>query len=58
MVLTLTFSSILFLKVATTLVDLLFIELMSHLTHVKQMYSQAIHLTHELILCIPDRVEP
>ena len=41
-----------FLKVATTLVDLLFIELMSHLSHVKQMYSQLIHLTHELILCI------
>ena len=30
--------------------DLLFIELMSHLSHVKQMYSQPIHLTHELIL--------
>ena len=41
-----------FFWVATTLVDLLFIELMSHLSHVKQMYSQSIHLTHELILCI------
>ena len=29
---------------------LLFVGLMSHLSHVKQMYSQ--HLTHELILCI------
>ena len=41
-----------FLKAATTLVDLLFIERMSHFSHVKQMYSQPIHLTHELILCI------
>ena len=32
--------------------DLLFIELMSHLSHVKEMYSQSIHLAHELILCI------
>ena len=32
-----------FLKVATTL--LLFIELMSHLSHVKLMYSQSMHLT-------------
>ena len=39
-----------FLKVATTLVDLLFIELTSHFSLVKQMYSQPIHLTHELIL--------
>ena len=31
-----------FFKVATTLVDLLFIELVSHLLHVKQMYS--VHL--------------
>ena len=37
---------------ATTLVDLLFIELMLHLSHVKQMYSQTIHLTHELKSCI------
>ena len=29
---------------ATTLVDLLFIELKLHLSHVKQMYSQTIHL--------------
>ena len=41
-----------FLKVAITLVDLLFIELMSHLSHVKQMYTQRIHLTRELILFI------
>ena len=34
------------------LVDLLFIELMSHLSHVKQMNSQSIHLKHELILCL------
>ena len=38
--------------VAATLVDLLLIELMSHLSHVKQMYIKSIHLTHELILCI------
>ena len=31
---------------------LLFIELMSHLSHVQQMYSEVIHLTDELILCI------
>ena len=35
-----------FFKVATTLVDLLFIELMSHLSHVKQTYSQSIQLTN------------
>ena len=35
---------------ATTLVNLLFNEHMSHLSHVKQMYSQPIHLTYELIL--------
>ena len=35
-----------------TLVDLLLIELMLHLSHVNQVYSQPIHLTHELILCI------
>ena len=40
----------LFLKVATTLVDLLFIQLMSHPSHAKQMCSQPMHLTHELIL--------
>ena len=45
------FSLLGFLKVATTLVDLLFIELMLHLSHVKQI-SQSIHLTHELIMCI------
>ena len=40
--------------VAITLVDLLFIELMSHLSHIKQMYIQPIvHLTLELILYIP-----
>ena len=39
------------LMVATTLVDLLLIELMSHISyHVKQMHSQPINLTHELIL--------
>ena len=34
--------------------NLLFIELMSHLSYVKQMWSQSIHihLTYELILCI------
>ena len=41
-----------FLKVATTLVDLLFIELMTNLSLVKQMYSQSKHFTHELILWI------
>ena len=41
-----------FLKVTTNLVDLLFIELMLNLSNVKQMYSQQIHLTHELILCL------
>ena len=39
-----------FLKVATTLVDLLFNELMSHLSDAKQMDCQPILLTHELIL--------
>ena len=37
---------------ATALVDLLFIELMLHLSHVIHMCSQPIHLTHELLLCI------
>ena len=41
-----------FLKVVTTLVDLLFIELMSYLSHAKRIYCQPIHLTHELKLCI------
>ena len=41
-----------FLKVTTNLVNLLFIELMLNLSNVKQMYSQPIHLTHELILCL------
>ena len=40
-----------FLKVATTLINLLLIEHMSHLSFVKQIYNQPIHLTHELILC-------
>ena len=33
----------LFKKVSTTLVEPIFIELMSHLSHVKQMYCQPIH---------------
>ena len=41
-----------FLKVATSMVGFLFIELMPQLSNVKQMYSQPMHLTHELILCI------
>ena len=41
-----------FQKVAIALVDLLFIELMSHLSHVKQIYSQPIHLAHELMFCV------
>ena len=32
-------TTVFFLSFATTLVDLLFIELMLHLSHVKQMYS-------------------
>ena len=40
-----------FLEVAITLVDLLFIEHMLHLAHVKQMYCQPINLTYELIFC-------
>ena len=40
-----------FLEVAITLVDLLFIENMLHLAHVKQMYCQPINLTYELIFC-------
>ena len=35
-----------FLKVATTQVDFIFIELMLHPSHEKQMYNQQIHLTH------------
>ena len=49
-----------FLKVATTLVELLCIELMLHLSPVKQMDSQPINITHELMLCIQitrDRVD-
>ena len=43
----------LLLKFATTLVDLLlFSELMLHLSLVKQMYNQPIHIIHDLILCI------
>ena len=41
-----------FIKVNTTLVDFLFIELMLHLSHVKLTYSQPKQLTLELILCI------
>ena len=37
-----------FFKFATTLVDLLFNDLMLHLSLVKQMYSHTIHLTNEL----------
>ena len=29
-----------------------FIERVSHLSNVKQMYSQPIHLTHEILLCL------
>ena len=36
------------LKFATTLLDHFFIKLMLHLSQVKQMYSQTIHLTHDL----------
>ena len=32
------------------MVDLLFTEIMSHLSQAKQIYSQSIHLTHELVL--------
>ena len=41
-----------FFKVAATQEDLLFLELQLHLSHVRQMYSQPIHLKHKLILCI------
>ena len=41
-----------FQKVATILVDLLTIELKLHLSHVKLMLSQPMHLAHELILSI------
>ena len=41
-----------FLKLATTVVDPIFSELKSHLLLVKQMYSQPLHLAHELILHI------
>ena len=41
--------TLIFLKVATTLVDLLFIEHMLYLSNVKQMHSQPIHLAHESI---------
>ena len=40
-----------FFKVATTLADLLFVALMSHLSRVLQMYSQPTHLPH----CISNR---
>ena len=42
-------SDIRFLKVATTLVDLLVIELMLHLSNEKQMYGQPLQLSIELI---------
>ena len=38
------------LQVPTSLVDLLFIELMLLLSHVKQMFSQPIRLTNELCI--------
>ena len=38
-------------KFATTLADLLFIEIMLRFSHVKQMYSRPINLTRRLILC-------
>ena len=39
--------------VETTMLDLLFIELMSHLSRIKQIYSQPIHAKHLCtILCI------
>ena len=38
-----------FFKAATTLLDLLHIELMLHLSHVKQMCSQPIHRKHDFI---------
>ena len=41
-----------FFKFAATLVDLLFIELMLHFSHVKQMYRNTVHHTHELTSCI------
>ena len=41
-----------FLKVATTLADLLFIELKLHFSNVKEMYSQPKHLLHVLVLSI------
>ena len=41
-----------FLKVAATLVDLWFIELMLNRSQLKQVYSHQIYGTHELILCI------
>ena len=40
------------LKVATTPMDISFFEPMAHLSHVKQMCSQPMHLTHELILYV------
>ena len=45
-------SSACFFKFITTLVDLLHIELILHLSHLKQMCSQTIHLTHESEWCI------
>ena len=41
----------LFLKVATTLVDLLFIEL-SYISHVQSNVGQLMHITRVLLLCI------
>ena len=42
---------LIFLKAAIKLVDLLFIELMFHISCVKQLFSLPINLTHELIFC-------
>ena len=39
-------------KVAATRVNLLFIELMLHLSRAKQMYSRPIHLTHKFNMCL------
>ena len=45
-------SIMLFFEFATTLADLLFIEPMLHLSHVKQMCCQTTSLLHEMIICI------
>ena len=41
-----------FCKFATTLVDLLFIELIFHLSLIKQMYNQTAHLSQEQIIWV------